>query len=161
MRADHAQQSDRCNVSKDDVFQTWLQERKIEDVEAFVPDMAGSARGKVIPADKFGSGQIKMPEGIFSQTITGDYIDDVNNVEDRDMLLVPDPTTLRPVPWLSQHCVRSPGCLILPPRCFLTATIVTDRRLQNLRVPCCEMCWRNLRHAAGHLSLRLRLNFTC
>jgi glutamine synthetase len=88
-------------VSKDDVFQTWLQERKIEDVEAFVPDMAGSARGKVIPADKFGSGQIKMPEAIFSQTITGDYIDDVNNVEDRDMLLVPDLTTLRPVPWLS------------------------------------------------------------
>ena len=101
MRADHAQQSDRCDVSKDDVFQTWLKEREIEDVEAFVPDMAGSARGKVIPADKFGSGQIKMPESIFSQTITGDYIDDVNNVEDRDMLLVPDPTTLRPVPWLS------------------------------------------------------------
>lgn len=101
MRAEHVQKNDRCNVSKDDVFQIWLQERKIEDVEAFVPDMAGSARGKVIPADKFGSGQIKMPESIFSQTITGDYIDDVNNVEDRDMLLVPDPTTLRPVPWLS------------------------------------------------------------
>jgi len=101
MRADHARQSDRCDVSKDDVFQTWLKEREIEDVEAFVPDMAGSARGKVIPADKFGSGQIKMPESIFSQTITGDYIDDVNNVEDRDMLLVPDPTTRRPVPWLS------------------------------------------------------------
>jgi glutamine synthetase len=88
-------------VSKDEVFQTWLQERQIEDVEAFVPDMAGSARGKVIPADKFGSGQIKMPEAIFSQTISGDYIEDKTNVEDRDMLLVPDPTTLRPVPWLS------------------------------------------------------------
>jgi glutamine synthetase len=89
-------------VSKDEVFQTWLQERQIEDVEAFVPDMAGSARGKIIPADKFGSGQIKMPEAIFSQTISGDYIEDKNNVEDRDMLLVPDPTTLRPVPWLSE-----------------------------------------------------------
>jgi len=88
-------------VSKKDVFQTWLQERSIEDVEAFVPDMAGSARGKVIPADKFGSGSMKMPEAIFSQTISGDYIDDKNNVEDRDMLLVPDPTSLRPVPWAS------------------------------------------------------------
>jgi glutamine synthetase len=88
-------------VSKKEVFQSWLQERNIEDVEAFVPDMAGSARGKILPADKFGSGQIKMPEAIFSQTITGDYIDDENNVEDRDMLLVPDPSTLRPVPWLS------------------------------------------------------------
>ncbi len=101
MRAGHAPRSDRCNVSKKDVFQAWLQERNIEDVEAFVPDMAGSARGKVVPADKFGSGDMKMPEAIFSQTISGDYISDKNNVEDRDMLLIPDPTTLRPVPWAS------------------------------------------------------------
>ncbi|MDH3908117.1 MAG: glutamine synthetase family protein [Gammaproteobacteria bacterium] len=71
----------------------------MEDVEAFVPDMAGSARGKVIPAAKFGTGEMKMPESIFSQTVSGDFIDDPNNVEDRDMLLVPDATTLRPVPW--------------------------------------------------------------
>ena len=99
-RAENAHPNERCSVSKDGVFQTWLQERNIEDVEAFVPDMAGSARGKIIPADKFGMGQIKMPESVFSQTISGDYIDDANNAEDRDMLLVPDPTTLRPVPWL-------------------------------------------------------------
>jgi glutamine synthetase len=86
-------------VNKDDVFQTWLRQRSIEDVEAFVPDMAGSARGKVVPADKFGSGQMKMPEAIFSQTVSGQNIDDPSNVEDRDMLLVPDPRTLRPVPW--------------------------------------------------------------
>ncbi len=88
-------------MSSNNVFQSWFQERNIEDVEAFVPDMAGSARGKIIPADKFGSGEIKMPEGVFCQTITGDYIEDESNLEDRDMLLVPDPTTLRPVPWLS------------------------------------------------------------
>jgi glutamine synthetase len=88
-------------VNKDDVFQPWLKQRSIEDVEAFVPDMAGSARGKVVPADKFGSGQMKMPEAIFSQTVSGQYIDDPSNVEDRDMLLVPDPNTLRPVPWAS------------------------------------------------------------
>lgn len=83
------------------VFQSWLQKRGIEDVEAFVPDMAGSARGKVVPADKFGSSQMKMPEAIFSQTISGDYIIDPGNIEDKDMLLVPDPTTLRTVPWAS------------------------------------------------------------
>ncbi|MDX1498844.1 MAG: glutamine synthetase family protein [Woeseiaceae bacterium] len=88
-------------MSKDDIFQSWLKKRRIEDVEAFVPDMAGSARGKVVPADKFGSGRMKMPEAIFSQTISGQYIDDPNNVEDRDMVLEPDPTTLRPVPWAS------------------------------------------------------------
>ncbi|MDH4056287.1 MAG: glutamine synthetase family protein [Gammaproteobacteria bacterium] len=83
------------------VFQSWLQKRGIEDVEAFVPDMAGSARGKVVPADKFGASQMKMPEAIFSQTISGDYIIDPGNIEDKDMLLVPDPTTLRTVPWAS------------------------------------------------------------
>ena len=95
---------DRCNVSTDEVFQLWLKERQIEDVEAFVPDMAGSARGKVVPADKFGSGKMKMPEAIFGQTISGNYVDNEQNVEDRDMQLVPDPTTLRPVP-----CYRSDG----------------------------------------------------
>ena len=99
MRAGRTLASDRCNVSEQDVFQAWLTDRKIEDVEAFVPDMAGSARGKVVPADKFGGGQMKMPEAIFAQTISGDYVANEHNVEDRDMLLVPDSTTLRPVPW--------------------------------------------------------------
>ena len=86
-------------MSENEVFQAWFLERNIEDVEAFVPDMAGSARGKVIPAGKFGQGQMKMPESVFAQTISGDYVKDPDNVEDRDMLLVPDPNTLRPVPW--------------------------------------------------------------
>jgi glutamine synthetase len=86
-------------VSKKDVFQAWFEERAIEDVEAFVPDMAGSARGKVIPASKFGQGQMKMPESVFAQTVSGDYVKDPDNIEDKDMVLVPDPNTLRPVPW--------------------------------------------------------------
>jgi glutamine synthetase len=86
-------------LSKDEVFQPWLKERNIEDVEAFVPDMAGSARGKVVPADKFGSASMKMPEAVFAQTVSGNYIANEDNLEDRDMVLVPDPTTLRPVPW--------------------------------------------------------------
>ncbi|MDH5621273.1 MAG: glutamine synthetase family protein [Gammaproteobacteria bacterium] len=88
-------------MSDNQVFQSWLKKRGVEDVEAFVPDMAGSARGKVVPADKFGSSQMKMPEAIFSQTISGDYIPDPGNPEDKDMILVPDPTTLRTVPWAS------------------------------------------------------------
>jgi glutamine synthetase len=116
MRAERTQASGRCNVSQEDVYQSWLQERKIEDVEAFVPDMAGSARGKVLPADKFGVGKLKMPEAIFAQTISGDYVSNEKNVEDRDMTLVPDPTTLRPVPWVAESaasvfldCYRSDG----------------------------------------------------
>jgi len=89
-------------VSEQDNIQAWLKEHEIDDVEAFVPDMAGAARGKVMPAAKFGTGELKLPEGIFAQTISGSYVDNKNNVEDRDMLLVPDPSTLRPVPWLKE-----------------------------------------------------------
>ncbi len=118
-------------MSKPDVIQSWLEERNIEDVEAFVPDMAGSARGKIIPADKFGSGEIKMPEAVFAQTISGDYIADKLNVEDRDMLLVPDPTTLRPVPWATDpaasvffDCYMRDGSLVTKsPRAVLRNVI--------------------------------------
>ena len=89
-------------MSEQDNIQAWLKEHEIDDVEAFVPDMAGAARGKLIPAAKFGTGELKLPEGIFAQTISGNYVDNKNNVEDRDMLLVPDPSTLRPVPWLKE-----------------------------------------------------------
>ena len=103
-------------MSKKDAIQKWLKERKIDDVEAFLPDMAGAARGKVLPADKFGSGTIKLPEGVFAQTISGDYEADDQNVEDRDMNLVPDTGTLRPVPWATDpaasvfvDCFRNDG----------------------------------------------------
>ena len=115
-RAGRTRPKDRCSVSKDKVFQSWLQERGIEDVEAFVPDMAGSARGKVVPADKFGASPMKLPEAIFGQTISGRYVPNADNVEDRDMLLRPDPTTLRPVPWATDptasvflDCFRNDG----------------------------------------------------
>lgn len=100
MRAGSTRPGGRCNVNDIDFFQDWFRERDIEDVEAFVPDMAGTARGKVLPAHKFGTtGPMKLPEAVFSQTVSGDFVDNKKNVEDRDMLLVPDPKTLRLVPW--------------------------------------------------------------
>jgi len=103
-------------VSNAAEIQRWLTEHEIEDVEAFVPDMAGIARGKLIPADKFGSGELKLPEGIFAQTISGDYVGNKDNVEDRDMLLTPDVATLRMVPWavdpaasVSLDCFKKDG----------------------------------------------------
>jgi len=86
-------------VNDTEQFQIWFREHGIEDVEAMVPDMAGAARGKVLPANKFGTGEMKMPEGIFAQIISGGYVPNKDNLEDRDMLLVPDVNTLRPVPW--------------------------------------------------------------
>ena len=90
---------DRCKVTNEEEIQQWLDEHRIEDVEAFAPDMAGVARGKLLSADNFGDGEMKMPEGIFAQTISGDYAKDKANPEDRDMVLKPDATTLRLVPW--------------------------------------------------------------
>ncbi|HQF30884.1 MAG TPA: glutamine synthetase, partial [Hyphomicrobiales bacterium] len=53
---------------------TWLKERGIEDIECVVPDQAGVARGKMMPAEKFFGGPImSMPTSIFTQTISGDY----------------------------------------------------------------------------------------
>ena len=89
-------------MSDDDLLRDWLTERNIEDVEAIVPDMAGAARGKVVPASKFGTGTLKMPEGVLEQTISGEFVIIPDNVEDRDMWLVPDPETLRPVPWAAE-----------------------------------------------------------
>lgn len=118
-------------MAKDEVFQPWLKKHGIEDVEAFVPDMAGAARGKVLPAEKFGTGTMKLPEGVFAQTVSGDYVDNDRNVEDRDMLLVPDPTTLRPVPWASDpaasvfvDCYRRDGeAVAASPRSVLRSVL--------------------------------------
>ena len=103
-------------MNDEEKIKTWLKDHDMEDVEAFVPDMAGVARGKMFPAGKFGSGELKLPEAIFAQTISGKYVTNKNNVEDRDMLLIPDPTSLRPVPWASDpaasiflDCVRKDG----------------------------------------------------
>ena len=89
-------------MTDENAFQAWLKERKIEDVEALVPDMAGAARGKLLPADKCGTSEIKMPEAIFGQTISGGYVENKDNVEDRDMVIVPEFDTLRLVPWLKE-----------------------------------------------------------
>ena len=58
----------------------FLKENRIEEVECLVPDMAGIARGKIIPAEKFISGKraagLRIPESVFIQTVTGGYPDD-------------------------------------------------------------------------------------
>ena len=87
-------------MEKNNKFKTWFEEHEVEDLEVLVPDMAGIARGKMIPVSSFGEGEMKMPEGIFGQTITGNYFESENNVEDRDMLLEPNINTLCMVPWM-------------------------------------------------------------
>ncbi len=86
-----------------DVIEQWLREHQISEVEAMVPDLTGNARGKFIPAAQFmQGGNPKLPESILIQTVTGEYSDehwDFVEPTDADMILKPDPSTMRVVPW--------------------------------------------------------------
>ena len=87
----------------ENALRRWLKERNITEVECLVPDITGNARGKIIPADKFSHDYgTRLPEAIFVTTVTGDFPDDYDELvapSDSDMLLRPDPDTVRMVPW--------------------------------------------------------------
>jgi glutamine synthetase len=111
-------------------FRAWFEERRITEVECLIPDMTGNARGKIIPADKFCKEQgMRLPELLFIQTVTGDWPDDESMVDPRevDMVLRPDPSTLRLVPWAADptaqvihDCYLRDGSLVdIAPRAVL------------------------------------------
>ena len=80
----------------------FLKKHRITEVEAVVPDMAGTARGKIIPRSKFEAGEdMRLPQAVFVQTVTGEYPEDssLSGVTDPDMICVPDSSTIRLIPW--------------------------------------------------------------
>jgi glutamine synthetase len=85
----------------------WLKERAITEVECMIPDLSGVARGKILPTAKFmsgiSSGTLKLPESVLAQTVAGDVVDSevVDEIEP-DFVMVPDPNTLRIVPWYDE-----------------------------------------------------------
>ncbi len=91
-------------------IEEFLKEHRIEEVECLVPDMAGIARGKILPADRFVQGMktngLRIPEAVFVQTVTGDYPpsadDTVISPATQDVFLVPDQDTVRVVPWYQE-----------------------------------------------------------
>jgi glutamine synthetase len=68
--------------------------------------MAGIARGKVMPAEKFAEDSgMRLPESIFLQTVTGDYPVDTSSAmspAEMDIVLKADPKTVRVVPWAAE-----------------------------------------------------------
>src|SRR6478609_291399 len=84
----------------------FFRERGISEVEAIIPDMAGIARGKIMPATKFTADEgMKLPESVFLQTVTGDYPPDTGNTmspAEIDIVLKPDTKTVREVPWAAE-----------------------------------------------------------
>ena len=90
------------------LIEDFLKEHRIDEVEILVPDMAGIARGKILPAPRFLEGMarqnLRIPEGIFVQTVTGDYPYEgtVTSLAVQDVYLVPDETSIRVVPWYAE-----------------------------------------------------------
>jgi glutamine synthetase len=85
-------------------IQQWMDEHRITEVECLIPDMAGQARGKIVPRHKYNPAVgLRLPEAVLTMTVTGDYPEkDFTSVADGDMVLTPDATTLRPVPWAKE-----------------------------------------------------------
>ena len=82
----------------------WLAERGIEDIECITPDLAGVARGKMMPSTKFlSTSALALPSSIFMQTISGSYPEESDTFHypphDGDLRLIPDLSTLSSVPW--------------------------------------------------------------
>jgi glutamine synthetase len=96
-----------CNT---DEIGRWLEARAITEVECLVADLNGIARGKILPAQKFlrslTDDGLRLPESVFIQSVTGEYPDEtqqrVVDVALRDMRLMPDPASLRLVPWYDE-----------------------------------------------------------
>ena len=91
------------------IIENFLKENRIDEVECLVPDMAGIARGKILPAQKFLQGMhkngLRIPEDVFVQTVNGDYpedTDDVTSASTKDVYLIPDESTIRLVPWYDE-----------------------------------------------------------
>jgi len=83
----------------------WLELNKITEVECVFPDMAGSTKGKILPVNRFikclEDQSLRIADSVFGQTVSGNWIDEsaiIDYVEE-DMIMIPDLTTLRKLPW--------------------------------------------------------------
>lgn len=86
-----------------EAFHNWLDGRRVDDVECVMADIAGTSRGKAMPARKFARADaMYLPTSIFYQTITGEYVD-LEDMPDQwtesDLVLIPDFSAATAVPW--------------------------------------------------------------
>ena len=87
----------------------WLRDYRVDEVECVTPDVAGVARGKVMPASKYiKESEVRLPISLFMTTITGDYpdIDSEGYDVDADVYLTPDIATARAVPWANDPSIQ-------------------------------------------------------
>jgi len=79
----------------------YIGNRRVDEVECIIGDIAGVARGKAMPASKFAKQtNYYLPNSIFLQTITGEWADNpFDSFTEPDMVMVPDFTTATAAPW--------------------------------------------------------------
>ncbi|MBY8975626.1 glutamine synthetase [Rhodobacteraceae bacterium NNCM2] len=99
-----------ADVDNDEDLAQWLRDHAVEEVECVCSDFAGVGRGKVMPASKFtGSSMTYLPTSLFFLTITGAYpdLEGLTGYDtDADLMLRPDLSTARAVPWANDRSVQ-------------------------------------------------------
>ena len=81
---------------------SFLEGRRLDEVECIISDLPGIARGKAVPASKFArQSYFYLPDSIFYQTITGDWGEAAgeDGFIEKDMILKPDMSTATAAPW--------------------------------------------------------------
>lgn len=88
--------------------QRYVEGKRLDEVECIVPDIAGVARGKAMPASKFAKqDSFYLPNSIFLQTITGEWADNPQGAfTEPDMVLTPDFSTATAAPWTADWTVQ-------------------------------------------------------
>ena len=91
-----------------DAAREYIADRRLDEVECIIADIAGVARGKAMPASKFATqANYYLPNSIFLQTITGEWADNPSGqFTEPDMILVPDYSTTTAAPWTADVTVQ-------------------------------------------------------
>jgi glutamine synthetase len=92
-----------------DAFKIYRAGRDVDEVECIVPDLAGMSRGKAMPVRKFDpEHETYLPISIFYQTITGKDVEmDIDNQwAEGDLVLKPDMSTAKAVPWAKEPTLQ-------------------------------------------------------
>lgn len=92
-----------------EAFKAYRAGREIDEVECIVPDLAGMSRGKTMPARHFNpKHETYLPVSIFYQTITGRDVEmDIDNQwAEGDLVLRPDMSTAKAVPWAKEPTLQ-------------------------------------------------------
>ena len=108
----------------------WLHRHNVTQVECMVPDINGTAKGKLVPVSQIVDGEIRIAEAIFGQDVIGEWChdDDLFDVADIDMVLEPDSRSLAVQPWSEKtaNCICDSQTLDGKPLAIAPRTILKN-----------------------------------